>query len=85
MSKLGNILRGWKNYIWEAPEIEELAKKRAEVCAGCNRAVHGTYAEWIPEKRGLVDVQGLVCELCTCPLVTLLRSPNAECKKNKWK
>lgn len=35
MSKLTEIYEGWKNYIFQTPEIEALAKKRIEVCAEC--------------------------------------------------
>lgn len=35
MSKLQEILNGWKNVIWEKPEIEKLAMDRALVCSNC--------------------------------------------------
>ena len=35
MSKLSEIYEGWKNYIFQTPEIEELAKERIEICAVC--------------------------------------------------
>lgn len=33
---LQEILEGWKNLIWESPEIEELAKKRMIECGTCD-------------------------------------------------
>lgn len=35
MSRLTQIYEGWKNYIFQTPEIEQLAKERMAVCAGC--------------------------------------------------
>jgi hypothetical protein len=35
MTKLEEIYEGWKNYIFQTPEIEALAKKRIEVCVEC--------------------------------------------------
>lgn len=35
MSRLTEIYEGWKNYIFQTPEIEALAKERIEVCSGC--------------------------------------------------
>lgn len=35
-NKLEEIVQGWKNLVFKTPEAEELAKKRAEVCAGCD-------------------------------------------------
>ena len=36
MSKLSNIISGYKNLIWEKPEIEKLAMDRALVCGECS-------------------------------------------------
>lgn len=35
MSRLTEIYEGWKNYIFQTPEIEVLAKERIAVCAVC--------------------------------------------------
>ena len=35
MIKLSEIYEGWKNYIFQTPEIEALAKERIEVCVTC--------------------------------------------------
>lgn len=35
MNVLKEIYNGWKNYAFKSPEIEKLAKKRAEICADC--------------------------------------------------
>lgn len=40
MSKLQEILSGWKNVIWEKPEIEKLAMDRAVICSSCDKNVN---------------------------------------------
>ena len=36
--KLKSIYDGWKHIIWRDPEIEKLAKQRAEICSNCGRS-----------------------------------------------
>ena len=33
--KLGEIINGWGNWVFKSPEVEEIAKERAAICAGC--------------------------------------------------
>lgn len=35
MSRLSEIFKGWKNYVFPNPDIEKLAKERMEICVGC--------------------------------------------------
>lgn len=35
MSVLAEIYDGWKNYVFPSPEVEEIAKKRIEICVSC--------------------------------------------------
>lgn len=42
MSKLLNIIDGWKNVIWENPRIEKLAMDRAVICGDCFYNVNNT-------------------------------------------
>jgi len=35
--KLGEIYNGWKNLAVKSPEVEEIAKKRAIICACCSK------------------------------------------------
>ena len=32
MSQLSEIYDGWKNYVFQDPEVEEIAKKRIAIC-----------------------------------------------------
>lgn len=34
-SKFNEIVSGWKNVVFKTPEIEEMAHKRALICAAC--------------------------------------------------
>ncbi len=45
MSKLQEILSGWKNVIWSRPEIEKIAMDRAVVCSNCFYNVNNTCSE----------------------------------------
>ena len=42
MSKLKEILEGWKNVIWENPRIEKLAMDRAIICGDCSYNINNT-------------------------------------------
>ena len=80
MSLFNNIINGWANYIFENPEIEKLAKKRAAICANCPNAVKSKFWNIFEDK----EVKGVVCNMCGCPLFSLLRSEQEKCKLNKW-
>lgn len=83
MIKLKAILKGWENYIFTDPEIEAKAKERAKICAGCPMAKMGTYQKLMPD-YSLQDVKGMKCNMCDCPLSTLLRQDEKKCELNKW-
>lgn len=66
-------MQGWKNYTFPNKQVEESAKKKAEICAKCPHAVNSVWDEILPDAT-LQEVKGMKCELCDCPLSTLLRS-----------
>jgi hypothetical protein len=37
MSKLNNIIEGWKNVIFPNKEVEKIAYERAIICANCDK------------------------------------------------
>lgn len=82
MSKLNEIYEGWKNYIFPNVETLKLAEARAKVCATCPHAVEGLISTFLDDD--IVDVKGLECGLCSCPLSTKIRSPKSKCEANKW-
>lgn len=53
MSKFQEIISGYKNLIWENPEIEKLAVDRALVCSVCPHNIDNKCDQcgcWIPAK-----------------------------------
>lgn len=82
MGKLANIIQGWKNYLFESKDIEDLAIERAHFCAKCPFAEEGIVPDLIDDR--IEDVQGMVCNKCYCPLSAKLRSPEESCPIGKW-
>lgn len=88
MSKVSNILSGWKNYLLDDNQVVfEIAKKRAAICADCPLAKFGFHSAILPDYR-MSEIQGMYCskELggCGCPLSPAVRSKDYHCPQNKW-
>jgi len=75
MSKITEILTGWKNLIWENKEVEELAKKRLEICVECPKR---------SDYPGDMKFTSY-CTACGCTLQSKMRSPNSHCPDKNWK
>ena len=43
--KTKEILSGWGNWLFKTPEVEEIAKERASVCAACPSNKNSTCGE----------------------------------------
>ena len=82
MSKLSFIIQGWKNYVFKDVNVEESAKRKAEICAGCDEATMSVWDDVLPDAT-LVEVKGMKCSVCDCPLSTLLRSEK-KCELGKF-
>lgn len=80
VNKIKNIANGWSSLLLGLNS--ELARERALHCKECTEAVRGTYEEFINDE--IVEVQGLKCAQCTCPLSAKLRSKNDNCPLGKW-
>lgn len=76
------IVKGWANFIWPNEKVENEAKRRAEICGGCEHNEHMKY-EIIKDNR-IEELTGHCCELCGCPLSTLLRQNDKTCEAGKW-
>jgi len=37
MSQLSEIYDGWKNYVFQDPEVEKIARKRIAICVECKK------------------------------------------------
>lgn len=76
-----NIINGWKNLFYGLST--DLAKARANHCTGCNYAKIGTWEKLINDDD-IIEIQGMKCQKCGCPLSAKLRSINEKCPINKW-
>lgn len=74
MSKIGEILEGWKNVIWEDAEIEKIAKTRLETCAECDKRSN------YPQNVSMFSK----CLECGCVIQAKARCKNCTCPLNKW-
>lgn len=82
MSKLKNIIDGWKNYVFEDKDAKKLAESRAIKCAQCSMSVHGMVAEFLDDE--VKQIKGMKCDVCDCPLSTKLRAREEVCPLGEW-
>ena len=66
---LGNIVDGWKNYLFRRPDVEAFAERRARICLKCEYYSDDIYIH---------------CKECDCPIATKTRSRRARCPKGYW-
>jgi hypothetical protein len=69
MSQLSEIYDGWKNYVFQDPQVEELAKKRIAICV-------------INECKKFKANKS--CAMCGCFMPAKCRSKNSKCPLKKW-
>ena len=69
MSQLSEIYDGWKNYVFQDPQVEEIAKKRIEIC------VKNECGKFKPNKS---------CAMCGCYMPAKCRSLRSKCMLKKW-
>lgn len=81
---LSNIIAGWTNLAFTDPKVEELAKKRADICASCPFATFVGGLNTIVVDNKTTQIRGLKCSKCGCPLSAKVRSPHDSCPINKW-
>ena len=80
--RLGQIVSGWSNYLWDSKEAKELAVKRAVFCAKWEHGQKMKVLEFLDDD--VKEIVAMACELCKCPLSTKLRSPDSKCDLGKW-
>ena len=69
MSQLSEIYDGWKNYVFQDPEVEEIAKKRIAIC------VANECKKFKSNKS---------CAMCGCYMPAKVRSKRSKCSMGKW-
>ena len=93
LKKLHAIYEGWKNVIFENPEIEKIARLRATHCADCplnvdeicSKVKEGQAVKTFQYKNG-TRVEGRYYNGCGCPLEAKLRSNTEDnkCPLGSW-
>ncbi len=81
---LRNIVDGWTNLAFPSEVSEELALKRANICAKCPFAAmsSGTYTIIVDNRTK--HIRGMSCGKCGCPLSAKVRAKNDSCPEGKW-
>jgi hypothetical protein len=80
---LKNIVDGFANLAFPDPKTEEIALKRANICAKCPFAQpSGLYSMIIDNKT--TQIQGMACNKCGCNLSAKVRSLNDYCPQGLW-
>lgn len=81
---LQNIVDGWTNLILPDQVSEELALKRAAICAKCPFAQmsNGTYTIVVDNRTK--NIRGMSCGKCGCPLSAKVRANNDYCPIGNW-
>lgn len=81
--KITNIIDGFAGLAFPNKQTEEMATRRAEICAACPHAkTFGAYTAIIDNKTK--SIQGMKCDLCGCALSAKVRSRNDSCPDGKW-
>lgn len=75
--KYNAIKEGWKNVLKQRMSDEDV--RRSKICAGCTQAVKKSFIFEVGDK--LKEVDGLVCDLCSCPLISKIRQDKIICEK----
>lgn len=73
------IVKAWLNVFMGI--TTETHKNRAKICAACPKARHNTYVAMIKDE--MIEVQGMICDECGCPLSAKIRSED-NCPLNNW-
>lgn len=81
---LKNIIAGWTNLMIDNPVVEEIAMKRANICATCPFVKHSTGVHTIIVDKKTTQIRGMVCGKCGCPLSAKVRSADDYCPAGKW-
>lgn len=75
--KITEIYTGYKNLVFKKEDIEEMFKRRYEICKVCEDASMNKkdYHTLRTDEH---------CTICHCPLASKLRSPSTKCPIDKW-
>jgi len=74
LKMIKEIVSGWWYYFNENDSVEEVARKRMEICNGC---------QWHSSKM-LTKRPDVHCTKCGCTLAAKTRSLESSCPLKKW-
>ena len=80
---IANIIDGFSHLAFPDKDIEQLATKRANICAGCPFASKTSKYSIVVDNR-TKEIQGMACTACGCNLSAKVRSIREYCPKGKW-
>lgn len=91
LKKFKEIAEGWINDIHANPEIIEMGKRRAEICASCPLNIEGYCSKYKKTEvaetfiyDGEKRTKGQLVSGCGCPLKKKVLSTTTQCPTNKW-
>lgn len=82
-ANLRNILDGFEGVLFPDAVTEDIAKKRAAVCAKCPKAVKKGVFSVVRDSK-IIDIQGMACSVCGCGLSAKVRARQDRCPDGKW-
>lgn len=82
--KVRDIISGFSYLVVKDSEVEQLAKKRAEICGGCRYAKYDKKVNTIVVGETIHQIKGMYCDLCGCSLAGKVRSEDDHCPLRKW-
>jgi len=80
--QVSKIINGWYHYLSGNTEVEKLANKRAKICAVCPHKKESKVFAWV--KDDIKEINGTICNKCSCPIAMKVRSINEKCPINEW-
>lgn len=80
---LANIVSGFANLAFPSKDVEEMAMKRAAICAICPAAKKTGIYSVVVDKR-TTNIQGMKCTDCGCNLSAKVRAVADHCPRNNW-
>lgn len=84
IKNLRAIYDGFKNYNFPDPEIEKIAKERAEICASCPHANKNHPFKLLLDDKSTKNITGMGCDICHCLLSAKVRTMLTGCPEKKW-
>ncbi len=80
--QVSKIINGWYHYLSGDTEVEKLANKRAKICAICPHKKESKVFAWVKDE--IKEINGTICNKCSCPIAMKVRSINENCPINEW-